>query len=207
MGRQAAQEGTSPAQAISLLERAGTIQALPVSTARGSVDLDRAGTHSPIKDVTQARSVHLQPAHANIMAYTIGDLHSATLLDVFFRCDDYATRPHGGLERRILAVALQEVLIDIDGYHDVSGSSPPATAKSGEGRQPSEALPQSAAPSQDAGASAELKAGQEAKQYTQGDEGGHSREPSVSTYLQSSHNDAFPLGSDLRPLELSYVPA
>ena len=55
MGRRAAQEGASPAQAISLLERAGTIQALPVSTARGSIDLTRTGTHSPIKDVTQVR--------------------------------------------------------------------------------------------------------------------------------------------------------
>ena len=80
-------------------------------------------------------------------------------------------------------MAPQEVLIDIDGCHDVSGSSPPGTAISGEGRQPSEALPQSAAPAWDAGASAELQAGHESKQCTQGDEGGHSREPSVRAYL------------------------
>ena len=68
VGRQAAQEGSSPAQAISLLERAGTIQALPVSTARGSIDLMRAATHSPIKDVTKACSVHPQSAHAGLLA-------------------------------------------------------------------------------------------------------------------------------------------
>lgn len=52
MGREAEREGTPPSQAISLMERAGTIQALPVSTARGSIDLMRAHTHSPIKNVT-----------------------------------------------------------------------------------------------------------------------------------------------------------
>ena len=81
--------------------------------------------------------------------------------------------------------ALQEVLIDIDECDEVSGSPPPGTANLGEGRQPSEALPQSAAPSQDARDSAELRAGQEAKQYTQGDEGGHSREPSVSACTEA----------------------
>ena len=187
MGGRAAQEGASPAQAISLLERAGTIQALPVSTARGSIDLTRAGTHSPIRDVTQVRSVPLQPAHAGALADTAGDLHNAMLLDVFSGYTHFVMRSYGMSKRTTVAVALQEVLIDIDGCYDVSGSSPPGTAKLGESRQPSEALPQSAAPSQDAGASAELKAGQEVKQYTQGDEGGHSREPSVSAYVSQCY--------------------
>ena len=68
MGREAEREGTPPSQAISLMERAGTIQALPVSTARGSIDLTCAHTHSPIKNVTHgvctphACSTYLGPA-------------------------------------------------------------------------------------------------------------------------------------------------
>lgn len=56
MGREAESAGTPPSQAISLMERADTIQALPVSTARGSIDLERAHTHSPIKDVAHGVS-------------------------------------------------------------------------------------------------------------------------------------------------------
>ena len=52
VGREAEKFGTPPSQAISLMERAGTIEALPVSTARGSIDLTRAHTHSPIREVT-----------------------------------------------------------------------------------------------------------------------------------------------------------
>lgn len=52
VGREAEKFGAPPSQAISLMERADTIQALPVSTARGSIDLTRAHTHSPIRDVT-----------------------------------------------------------------------------------------------------------------------------------------------------------
>ena len=52
MGREAERFGAPPSQAISLMERADTIEALPVSTARGSIDLNRAHTHSPIREVT-----------------------------------------------------------------------------------------------------------------------------------------------------------
>ena len=52
VGREAERFGAPPSQAISLMERADTIEALPVSTARGSIDLTRAHTHSPIREVT-----------------------------------------------------------------------------------------------------------------------------------------------------------
>lgn len=52
VGREAEKFGAPPSQAISLMERADTIEALPVCTARGSIDLTRAHTHSPIRDVT-----------------------------------------------------------------------------------------------------------------------------------------------------------
>ena len=43
------------------MERADTIEALPVSTARGSIDLTRAHTHSPIRDVTHEVRRRLSP--------------------------------------------------------------------------------------------------------------------------------------------------
>ena len=52
MGQEAERVGAMPSQAISLMERANTIEALPVSTRRGSIDLTRAHTNSPIKHMT-----------------------------------------------------------------------------------------------------------------------------------------------------------
>ena len=56
-----------------------------MSAARGSVNLTRDTTHSPIRDVTQVRSVPPQPAHAGALADTVGDPPSAALLNVFSR--------------------------------------------------------------------------------------------------------------------------
>ena len=56
--------GAPPSQAISLMERADTIEALPVSTARGSIDLTRAHTHSPIRDVAHGVSDRNHPNFA-----------------------------------------------------------------------------------------------------------------------------------------------